>query len=394
MADGKRKGFGCLAFIALPFLFGGLALTGVGVHALLLYRASAGWVEVPARVEQVELVESRKSTATEVTATYSYDWKGATHRSTRVGTQGGASTDPVHAVRAAALESAKTSGTTVPALVDPSDPTEALLYRELRPSTLALLAAGLLFSLLTGALFFGALRWRRNETWSLARMEQYPAQPWRYERIWSDFRVASSARSTLVALWIAGLATCLFATPFAVFFLDGSEGRGGQIVSGFLLALAVLIVAFAVRNTLAWFRHGTATLVLGELPLRPGSVVRAEVLWGAGTEPQSALVVLRCLRSKTRWQNSRERSSSLKELHRDEMRIEAGAWTRRADGGAMPVTLRLPDDAQERADGTNPSTHWYLDVTLLGKGIGARHRFDLPVFDATAAERNAAVAGA
>ena len=83
---------------------------------------------------------------------------------------------------------------------------------------------------------------------------------------------------------------------------------------------------------------------------------------------------------RTRWDSERQRETSVTELFREESRVDASQWVRETDGYSMPVTIAVPVDALPRRDG-EASTHWFLEVSLEGSGIGAKHAFDLPVFD-------------
>lgn len=162
---------------AAPFLLWGLwsAMKLVGV--VLEARAMESWVEVPATIEKVELANhhtgggggrrsSPRRTMWKVEARYTYDYEGRAFDGQRVGLHTGSSGDrEYHAGVHDELKRHLDERRPFRCFVNPADPNEAVLYRDLRPKLLTLYAVhAVLFSgiatLLMGSAFYS---WRKQE---------------------------------------------------------------------------------------------------------------------------------------------------------------------------------------------------------------------------------------
>ena len=162
---------------AAPFLLWGLWSTKKLVGVVLEARAMESWVEVPATIEEVELVShntgggggrrsSRRSTMWKVDARYTYQFDGQSFKGERVGLHTGSSGDrEYHAAVHDELKRHFDEGRRFRCFVNPAAPEDAVLYRELRPKLLALFAIhAVLFSgvgiVLIGSAFYS---WRQQQ---------------------------------------------------------------------------------------------------------------------------------------------------------------------------------------------------------------------------------------
>ncbi|MFN3713972.1 MAG: DUF3592 domain-containing protein [Alcanivoracaceae bacterium] len=132
--QGKRNRI--LMLFGLPFLLAGLAVLIAGpLHTLRLHYLSAHWDQVPARLHEVALISSRGSDSTtyRVQVRYDYDYRGRRYQGDRASYDTGSDNIGDDQARLAArLEQVHRAGHEVMVWVNPDNPVESLLVRELR----------------------------------------------------------------------------------------------------------------------------------------------------------------------------------------------------------------------------------------------------------------------
>jgi hypothetical protein len=133
-----------MLFFSLPFAGVGLVFFVLILSTLSEWRASQSWQQVQARILNVELKtysSSDSGDTYEVVVQYSYDFGGRNYEGSRAGLNSGADNiGSYHQDRFETWHEAKVRGEHVPCYVDPKDPTNALLDRELRSGMLLFFA--------------------------------------------------------------------------------------------------------------------------------------------------------------------------------------------------------------------------------------------------------------
>ena len=137
MIDKKptRRAVIFLMLFALPFAGGGTFVGYLAGSMLVNWARAGSWVEVPARILHTDLDVNHgdDSTTYRVEATYEYTHMGTTYVSDRV--TFGVGSDNIgsfHEDKYRELRDYVGSGDRFRCFVNPDDPTEAVLYRELR----------------------------------------------------------------------------------------------------------------------------------------------------------------------------------------------------------------------------------------------------------------------
>src|SRR5690606_33784698 len=111
--------------------------------------------------------------------------------------------------------------------------------------------------------------------------------------------VRSNAGRVLLAGWAVTVFLGFFGVPFVLLLGDGSQGTAGQVTAWVISAIWLLCLFFVLRTTVRYLRHGVATLVLSEFPLRPGRRVTGGVRLADTAEPQPLACKLRCVVTKS-----------------------------------------------------------------------------------------------
>jgi hypothetical protein len=389
-----RTGAGYLALFALPFAAVGVGALIWAVSTLLDWRAASGWVEVPAQLVSLELQEhdGDDSTTYETTATYRYDYAGQTYTSGRVAIDSGADNigDFQHRLYHA-LRAAQERGAPVTAYVDPEEPANAVLNRELRAGLLALKGVfAVLFGIVGFGLLFGARLGAKKLAAQSALREQYPDEPWRWRPEWANGRIAGSARGAVYVAMGFGIIWNFLSLPL-LFVIPDEIARGNAAAAiGFLFPLiGIGLAAWAVRAWLQLKRFKVAMLTLDRLPVAPGSRLKGTI------RVESAVPVtvdfrleLACLETRTSGSGkNRRREERLlwqKEWRVPRHQCQIGAFT------TIPVDALLPaDQPATTLDDSPAEIAWRLEVSGVCEGPNFWSRFELPVF-ATAANLHSA----
>lgn len=138
----QRAGGWLLGLFALPFAAVGVGMLLLSVLPTLYDWARMQWWQpVPATLEAARLETSRssKSSSYTVKASYRYQVAGREYQGDRVAISGGGdNVGDFQEALGARLEQALRDGAPVQVWVSPSDPTEAVIDRSLRPGLLAL----------------------------------------------------------------------------------------------------------------------------------------------------------------------------------------------------------------------------------------------------------------
>lgn len=152
----QRLGLRMMVVLGIPFAAVGTWLLLSSGWVLWSAREVRSWREVPARILSAELVvysstsrNGRSSESMEAKASYDYVVDDVRYVGDRVGlSTGGDGVDGWASRVVGGLKEAQREGRTVPAWVDPEDPSRAILRREVRWNLLAFRAGvGAIFAL-------------------------------------------------------------------------------------------------------------------------------------------------------------------------------------------------------------------------------------------------------
>ena len=194
MATPTRTHPGCLILFSLPFLGIGLFMAGLILWDVADALRMMGWRSVPATITQMELVQHRSGKGGRtyaVEATYRYTWEGQPHSASRVAINRSADSFSFWTTLHDDLERQRREDR-VTCWVNPGDPSQAVLHRELRWEVLGFKAV---FAVVFGGIggFLGIGSWvgyRRG----LARDRLRAADPdsiWREDPRWRGPRIAA-----------------------------------------------------------------------------------------------------------------------------------------------------------------------------------------------------------
>jgi hypothetical protein len=374
---------GCLVLFSLPFLLAGLFVMGLGLSSFVAYFRSAHWDPVPATVQSVDLKESRGSKggrSYSVECSYTYEYEGRVFRGTRVGLEQYKSSDGSHVRRYNELRDAQLNHQTVTALVNPLEPTEALLYREVTPTALMTIPFGFVFAAVGGGMGFGSLwSWRKSRILRRRRSAD-PDRPWTHEEKWPSFESRSASWQGIALLW-AVAATALSFTGSMLAMVMSSSNRPliAVVVVGAFFTGALALFGWTFYVTAAYLKYGRSRLLFPQMPLVPGGIYDCSLIVNrmlVGDAP--IFVTVRCVEAFTTG-SGKQRKTVKKNVFESTTELDRrmiDAFDRR-----IPLVVEVPTGFPQRVFEGNPTYSWELEVKAEEPGVDFKAVFELPVFE-------------
>ncbi|MCU0781951.1 MAG: DUF3592 domain-containing protein [Akkermansiaceae bacterium] len=383
----------------LPFLAGGLLAAYGYFHGFLKWREARAWVETPCEILSAEL-ESRRgddSTTYQATARYRYVFGGRTYESDRVGLSAGNDNigdfqQRAHRELSGYLSPATAEHDATPAppgkrfrcYVNPANPEQAVLYRDLRWEMQAFMAAFALIFPAVGAGFVAGglvsvLDQRRRQRLAAA----HPDHPWRWRPEWQETSIAEAPAKWRWGLYAFTVWGAAVAAPLVVATAAcGAFARGGTAWLVMIYpALWCVPAGFSLRFLRRRLATGRARLDLERLPAAPGARLNATVVLGRRVRIISgAVATLRCERTISTRQGNKSSSHTETEWTHDET-IDAAAVEAGLVGTRIPLRIAVPSGlppSSPRPDDPGEEVKWTLRFKVPGTPVAAA--FEIPVF--------------
>lgn len=386
----KRSGSIFLFLFSLPFAAGGLFAGYFAVKPLLEKREMADWVEVPARIQSVDLVESHgsESTTYSVKATYTYQVRGSDFTGTRVSLSSGSDNlGSFHQDVYRRLLDAQNEGREVPCFVDPADASRSILVRDIRWGSFlflfmfALVFSGVGFGLMAGALFSGK-KIKQQE----ALAAQHPGEPWRLSKDWSPEGINSDAKAAISGTGCFAVFWNLIAWTVVTLFLVNEHRwpRGAEWLMMLFPTIGIFLLWAFIYQAVRLKKYGVSTVVLNPYPGVIGGSVSGIIRVAARIEPEDGfLVKLSCNHSlrvgsgkNSRVQNTVKWSG--------ELRLARQALDERSGQAAIPFYFAVPYDLESSRGDNNDGIIWRLEASASSPGIDYKDTFSIPVYKTSA----------
>lgn len=379
-------GVGCLMLFALPFSAIGVGALGWTVWTLATWASMQSWREVPARIEQVQLVSSHsdKSTTYHVEAAYYYRWDGCEYRGDRVSMySANDNLGSFHQRVAAELEGCRDRKVLFRCYVNPNNPLQVVLYRNLR---IEVLGAMLLVCLLFGGAGFGimiaGLYGRRIVQEQEALRQQYSGEPWRWRREWDKGVISAHTKGRMVATFIFATFWNLVSAPL-LFFVPGEvrDGNYAALIGLLFPLVGAGLLGAAIYLALQWRRYGATVFEMASLPGAVGGLLRGRVRIPAVVLPEEdACVALDCVNRRTTG-SGKNRSTSETIVWQAETAVPRNGLVQESRATLIPVEFVIPVDQPPTDDSnSDDQTLWRLRVKIVTSGVDFSANFEVPVF--------------
>jgi hypothetical protein len=378
-----KGAIGCLILFALPFAAGGiLCLVGVGFD-LWTWQSAQRWVETPAEILESELKTKHDDGVTySVVARYRYDFDGRTYEGDRVVLHEGGDSGDYNRDRATALEGFRKAGVKTVCFVNPRDPEQAMLYRDLRRGLLGLkLLAAILFGGVGFGLIFAALYGSKTSKKLDAVKLAHPDKPWMWRADWAAGLVRSSDRLATWFFTLFALAWNGMTWPIALVVLSGAqEGKGPpKVLVAIFPLIGVGVALVAIYLWLRRLRWGVSEFEMAAVPGVLGGPLAGVIRAPRGINAEHGFVLkLACLRTVQRGD-----SSETDTVWDNEQRLDRNRLLNEGGRTLIPVKFLVPYDEPPSDDDVT----WQLSATAEAIGVDYYAQFDVPVFRTKASSR-------
>jgi hypothetical protein len=221
-----------LLLFALPFAGGGVAVLMFSVMPdLMAWHQVKNWEPGQAQLMAGGYKSYRgdDSTSYKAYARYRYTYQGQEYRGDRVAINTGSDNlGDFQRDLGRSLERAHKNGHPVTLWINPDDPRQAILNRELR---LGLLAFGLIFSLLFGGVGIGLGLFALLVPLDKLPVAASAAEPWKSHRPWASASIHCDGITGLWSAWGFAVFWCLIAFPAGVMVvLEFQKGNGPALL--------------------------------------------------------------------------------------------------------------------------------------------------------------------
>jgi hypothetical protein len=240
-------------------------------------------------------------------------------------------------------------------------------------SGLPLLVFGLVFSAVGFGLIAFARFGSKKAKQEQASKEAHPDQPWLWREDWARGEVKSASKGAMVFTWIFAL--IWNAISSGAFFATRGEIKAKPFAFLVLVfpAIGVLLLIWAIRQTLRWNRFGESFLKLTTVPGIIGGAL-AGVIHTSRRLDRATEVRLRlaCLERDTSGDSTSEH------LQWEDEKLFSGDVLQ---GGGIPVVFDIPFDGKPTAAlSASRSVVWRLDARAKVPGTDYIAQFEVPVF--------------
>lgn len=382
---------GCMALFSLPFVGAGVFFGYLTYSTLGEAGAMKSWVETPAAVTAADLNTHRSTSGGKtsithsVTAEYRYEYGGREYTGNRVSIHpGGDNIGNFHKDIYAELASHRQSGEPFRCFVNPENPSESVLYRDIRWGlTLFYAMFGLVF-LASGAFVLVGVYVFRKKRARIERMAlEHPGSPWMIREEWASNRLVSSNRQTLRAASIMALLWNAISWPVGYFILEDLRRGGNWTLAVFAVfpLIGIALAGWALREWIRWRKYGESVLVLDPFPARLGGRLAGAVHTRANVTAERGFhLALRCVRQYTTG-SGKNRSTREEVLWEARSEIMREARARDFTRSEIPVDFAIPDNLPPSDPGLSSNRIlWRLEASAETPGVDYYDQFEIPVF--------------
>lgn len=375
--------FGLVFFLAGMGIF-----VWLGIKPVIEWQGMKSWEESTARLTAAELISSTDNdggTTYRVEAEYQYDYGGRRYSGERVGIfEGGDNIGSFQEELGKKLEQAHKNNRPVPVFVNPQNPGEAVLNRDMRWGMLGFASIfGIVFGGVGGGFVY--FTWRGGRRKTAEDNPEIREKPWLANHKWQSPTILSDAKFGMQAMWffavIWNAMTCYL--PF-VAYQEVTEKQNYPVLIALLFNIVGIgIIYAALKATMEWRRFGTAPLTLDPFPAaiggHAGGYVDVNLPYDPAARFEFTLTHIagsyRRSGGKTRYREKAEWQDSLY------AHTEAGPR-----GTRVFFQFNLPEGAEE-SDAVTPDSMdaerhiWRLELHADLPGADFTRQYDIPVYN-------------
>ncbi len=390
MATANRRASGSgsiwiwLTLFAIPFAALGVGFAVWLVNGIVEYRRIQGWDETPAKIISVDwkcIRASSKGNEYKAEVEYRYRYRDQSYTGHRISLDKVSGSFQENSLPE--LRKYRARGMPFRCYVNPEQPAEATLYRDLPWHTFAFQAGSVLAF---GGVGFGLLAFtlfgRRSQRKKGALAQAHPEEPWLWRKDWADGTIRGSATSLAGPLVFAIFWNGFFAVAWFAFLCNRTGRSDEQVILWFMIPFTIIglgLLGLAAVSVMQWRKFGRSVFQMASVPGVIGGQLAGVIRTPVKIEPQDAFrLKLTCV-DLVSSRGSRSISRNL--VWQDEQRIAHDMLQSDVSHSAIPVLFQIPYECRP-TDDSDPKNiiSWTLEVAAKTRGLDYWAQFDVPVF--------------
>ncbi len=379
------KGKVFLILFALPFFGVGVwMLISISGHMFDAWQMQS-WEPVQAQLDNAgyETFSGDDSNTYEAFAAYTYRYRGQEYANDRVGIAGGADNIGDYQLDVGRrLSTAWSRGEQIEVYLNPDDPKDSVIDRDLRWGLIGFKA---IFLLIFGGVGLGLIVFLLRPPGPVDATDAtdaiYSEQPWLLNDKWQTPTIRSGSKSSMYFTWGFAAFWNLVSAPLPfVMYREIVEKENYAALFALLFPLVGIgLIVWAVRRTLEWRRFGAAPVVLDPFPGAiggdVGGVIDVGLPYVAGTAFHLTLTSIYSYMSGSG--DSRSRKETAKWQDSLVAHAEPGKF-----GIRLTFRFNVPGELPESDAEQNGSDYhlWRMNVQAALPGVDFDRDYEIPVY--------------
>ena len=360
--------------------------------AFLDWAVMRSWEEVPAELISVNLrlSQSSDSNSAQAQATYGYQYGGRPFTGSRVSLHKGS--DSVGSFQKDTYrELSSHRGSTFRCFVNPKNPAEAVLYRDLRWELLGFYSIFLVvfggagFGFVAMGIFGGKKSKREAEL-----KERHPEEPWKHNDAWATGKIVSTTKPVLVMSAIFAVVWNAISSPLWFMIPEIVENENKLALLAFMFpVVGVGLIFWALRNFVRYKKFGESVFEMRTLPGVIGGPLAGTIQTTVNVRPEDGFeLTLSSVRIRQTG-SGKNRSTQETVLWQKSHVIARALLVFDLRRSAIPVSFGIPIDAKA-SDESNADDRlvWRLEVAAAVPGVDYHATFEVPVFETEESSEN------
>jgi hypothetical protein len=229
------------------------------------------------------------------------------------------------------------------------------------------------------AAFYGAKRLQHQQQLQAAR----PAEPWLWRDDWAQGRVQSRTRNDAIGGWIFAIFWNVVSIPVTFLVFSQASKQKGSLLYVFLLfpAVGTFLLVRAIRQTIAFYEFGKTYFQMSSVPGVVGLELKGSIQARFPHSPDHGIHLQLTSAHRVTSGSGKSQNTTETVLWRDEADLSSGQLYPGPDGTTIPVSFRIPQDAQptEKRNFRDEFV-WLLEASADVPGVNYHDVFEVPVF--------------
>ena len=242
---------------------------------------------------------------------------------------------------------------------------------------------GVVFSGVGFGLMYLAIAGNKRYSRQLYLQGEHPNEPWLWREDWAAGRVKSRTGTNMVMSWVFTIFWNLISWTVTIFAIPQAlkQKPAAALFALLFPAVGIFLLVYSIRQTIRLVEFGKTCFEMASVPGVIGRELRGSIQARFPHSPEHGVRLrLSCVHRVTT--GSGDTSTTNESiLWRDEAELNAGQLCAGPVGTTIPVSFRIPFDAQP-TEKLSPRDEflWLLEAVADVPGVDYKDSFEVPVF--------------